>query len=237
MDRQILDIDKIDTDGALREAAEAVAQDTRLDFLRKAGVGLGAAMGGGAVLAALAPEALAAGGGRPPAKFGGGDVGILNYALTLEYLEHVFYDQAVSSGIIKDPVLLAFAKDVRQDEEAHVRFLKKALGPKAVKEPKFDFSSALTNEEKFAETSLALENTGVSAYFGQVGNIKGFAYVKAAASIMTVEARHSGAIGLYMAMKERSAVAKQMTPNGAFDKPRTAAQVLKIVESTHFIVS
>lgn len=237
VNNDILNIEEIDVDGGLREAAEAVAHDTRLDFLRKAGLGLGAAMSGGAVLAALAPEALAAGGGRPPAKFGKGNVGILNYALTLEYLEHAFYDKALSSGIIKDPVLLAYAKDVREDEEAHVKFLKGALGAKAIKEPKFDFSSALTSEEKFAATSMALENTGVSAYFGQVGNLKGFSFVKAAASIMTVEARHSGAIGLYMAMKQNSAVAHQMTPNGGFDKPRTAAEVLKIVKSTHFIVS
>jgi len=237
MDNPLLNIETIDEDGAVRDAAAAVAGDTRLAFLRKAGVGLGAAMGGGAVLAALAPEAFAAGGGRPPASFGKGNIGILNYALTLEYLESTFYDEAVGSGVIKDPGLLAFAKKVQKDEAAHVAFLKKALGPKAAKKPKFNFSAALASEQKFAETSMALENTGVSAYFGQVGNIKGFAYVKDAASIMTVEARHSGAIGLYMAIKAGSAVADQISPEGAFDKPRTAAEVLKIVKGTNFIVS
>jgi hypothetical protein len=229
-----LTIEQVDRDGALREAAAAVEGDTRLDFLRKAGIGMGALMGGGAVLAALAPEALA-GTGRPPRSFGAGNIGILNYALTLEYLESTFYDQAVASGAIKDPGLHALAMKIKADEAAHVAFLRKALGHKAAKKPSFDFGETVTNQTKFAETSFALENTGVSAYFGQALNIKGDAYVKDAVSIMTVEARHSGAIGYYLAVQEGASVANKVSPEGAFDKPRTAAAVLKIVKGTGFI--
>ena len=86
---------------------------------------------------------MAAGKGRPPAKFGKGDIGILNYALTLEYLEAAFYNEATANNnkktFIKGAQEQAFLKRVTADENAHVAFLKKALGSKAVKAPKVDF--------------------------------------------------------------------------------------------------
>jgi hypothetical protein len=88
----------------------------------------------------------------------------------------------------------------------------------------------------FAATSMALENTGVSAYFGQGFNIAKAADLKAAISILTVEARHAGAIGFFLDSKGGKTVANSVSPEGAFDKPRTAAQVLSIVAGTKFIV-
>jgi hypothetical protein len=89
-----LNLESIGVDGAVRAtAAEAmdVLDGTRSQFLRRAGLAGGALVGGGAILSALAPSALAfSTGNRPPAKFGKGDIGILNYALTLEYLESTF---------------------------------------------------------------------------------------------------------------------------------------------------
>jgi Ferritin-like domain len=224
-----MNIDEIDTDGAVREAAEAVAGDTRLAFLRKAGIAGGSVLAGGALLGAIAPAALAA--GNPPKSFGAGDIGILNYALTLEYLESAFYDQATAGGKITSPQLKIFLKTTTRDERDHVAFLKKALGSKAVKSPKFDFKGIPTNEKMFAATAQVLENTGVHAYLGQAGNIKSAAYLGAAASIMTIEARHAGAIGLI------NNAAGGISPSGSFDKPLTAAAVLKAVEGTGFIVS
>jgi hypothetical protein len=61
-----INLEAVDVDGAVREAADAVSGDTRLGFLRKAGVAGGAALSGGALLGALAAPAMAAGGGRPP---------------------------------------------------------------------------------------------------------------------------------------------------------------------------
>src|SRR5271156_3792045 len=94
-----INLDEIDVDGAIREAAHEVSGDTRLSFLKKAGIAGGAVVSGGAVLSALAPTALAAGGRRPPAAFGKGDIGILNYALTLEYLEAAFYNGATAGNL------------------------------------------------------------------------------------------------------------------------------------------
>ena len=227
-----INVDEIDRDGALREAADAVSGDTRLSFLKKAGIGAGAAMSGGAILSALAPSALAATEvGRPPASFGRGDVGILNYALTLEYLEAAFYNGATAANMALNAQTKAFLKVVTTDENAHVAFLKKHLGSKAAKEPKFDFKGANTSPETFMKTAEVLENTGVHAYSGQALNIKTPAYVKAAVSILTIEARHASVIGLL-----NEPAGNDIAPNGPFDTPYTAAKVLAAVKATGFIV-
>jgi Ferritin-like domain len=226
-----INLDEVDVDGAVREAAAEVSGDTRLGFLKKAGLAGGAMVGGGAIVSALAPSAFAAsGGGRPPAKFGKGDVGILNYALTLEYLEAAFYNGATAANLPLSSQAAAFLKVVTADENAHVKFLKKALGAKAAKEPKFNFKGANTNAETFMKTAEVLENTGVHAYLGQVLNIKTPAYVAAAGSILTIEARHASVIGL---LNDPSGAS--IAPNGPFDTPLTAAAVLKAVEGTGFI--
>ena len=189
-------------------------------------------MSGGAVLSALAPSAFAAaGGGRPPASFGKGDVGILNYALTLEYLEAAFYNGATAANLSLSPQASSFLKVVTKDENAHVKFLKGALGSKAAKTPKFDFKGTNTNTEMFMKTAQVLENTGVHAYSGQALNIKAPAYVKAAVSILTIEARHASVIGLL-----NEPAGEDIAPDGPFDTPFTAAKVLAAVKATGFIV-
>jgi hypothetical protein len=230
-----INLDEIDVDGAIGEAAEEVSGDTRLSFLKKAGVAGGAFVGGGAILSAVAPSALASTGhGRPPRSFGKGDVGILNYALTLEYLEAAFYNGATAAKLPLSAQTAAFLKIATRDENAHVAFLKKALGSKATKEPTFNFKGANTSADMFMKTAAVLENTGVHAYSGQALNIKHPAYVKAALSILTIEARHASVIGL---LNEGAKPAgTEMTPNGPFDTPLTAAAVLKAVEGTGFIV-
>ncbi len=201
-----INLDAIDVDGAVREAAEEVSGDTRLDFLRKGAVGGGAVFGGAALMGAVPGAAMAmghaSGHGRPPhslgkLKFGKGDIGILNFALTLEFLERKFYNEATDNNAAgNNAQLAAFLKIVTKDERAHVAFLQSALGSKAIKEPKFAFGAATKDQGTFAATAETLENTGVHAYLGQAGNLKKPAYLAAAASILTIEARHSGAIGL-----------------------------------------
>jgi rubrerythrin len=230
-------LSQFDQDQALAEthhnAVESLDEgDSRRGFLKKAGLGGAAVMGSGALLAALTPAgaAAASGKGRPPAKFGKGDIGILNYALTLEYLEAAFYNEATKNKVASGAQESAFLKRVTADENAHVAFLKKALGSKAVAAPKVDFGSA-TSKAKWIPTSFVLENTGVHAYSGQVLNISTPSTVAAAASILTVEARHASVAGLLM-----KPTPKDISPEGAFDTPLTAAQVLKAVEGTGFLV-
>jgi hypothetical protein len=231
-----INLDEVDVDGAIREThAEAIDAlhegDTRLSFLRKSAVTAGVAMSSGALLGTLAPSALAsAGSGRPPASFGKGDIGILNYALTLEYLEAAFYNGATAANMPLSAQAAAFLKITTRDENAHVAFLEKALGSKAAKEPTFNFKGANTSPETFMKTSQVLENTGVHAYSGQALNIKSAAYVKAALSILTVEARHAGVIGLLNESGEG------IDSTGSFDTPYTATKVLAAVKGTGFIV-
>jgi hypothetical protein len=236
-----LDIDAVDVDGAVREAAanaeRELSGDTRATFLKKAGLAGGAVVGGSAVLGALAPgSALAWNGdgggvhGRPPREFGRGDIGILNYALTLEYLEAAFYNEASAHGAISDPQTKVFLETVTQDENAHVAFLKEALGSAAVSEPSFDFQGIPENQSKFQQTAFVLENTGVHAYLGQLTNIRNPAYLTAAGSIALVEGRHAAVIGLIIDESTAGIV-----PNGPFDTPYTASEVLKDVSETGFI--
>ena len=223
-------LEELDVDGAIREGAEEVSGDTRLSFLRKGALAGGAALGGGAILSALVPgAAMAATTGAPPVKpFGAGDVGILNFALTLEYLERAFYNEATSKGIVKSKLGRKFLSTTTRDERAHVAFLVKGLKSAAIKEPKFNFGAALKNETTFLATAYVLENTGVHAYLGQAGNIKTPAYLVAAASIVTVEARHSGALAMI--------TGKGIDQVGPFDKGLPASTILKDVAATKFIV-
>lgn len=235
-------IEDIDVDGAIQETAlEAVSSldegDTRLDFIKKAGMAGGAVMGGGALLGALAPAASMAAGpgkGRPPASFGKGDIGILNYALTLEYLEAAFYNEATANQaaktFIKDKQTQVFLQDVTVDENAHVAALKKALGKKAVKSPRFDFHGDSADEARFGTASFAFENEGVHAYAGQAFNIASPKVLAKALSIITVEARHASVIGL-ITMKTPAGI----TPSGPFDKPFTAKRVLRDVTALGYI--
>ena len=104
--------------------------------------------------------------GRALAMSEGGDVGILNFALTLEYLESTFYKEAKSrakaSGDLKSLIDL-----IGRDEDEHVGALTetiKKLGGKPVAEPKFDFPYSGT--AGFLKLAQTFEDTGVSAYNG-----------------------------------------------------------------------
>lgn len=211
-------LEELDQDGAIREHAEKVDGDTRTAFLRKAGLGAGAVAGSSAFFGVL-PAIAGAGTAKS-------DVAILNFALTLEYLEAAFYDEAVAQGRFSG-TLGRFAKTVAAHENAHVRFLKGALGAAAVKKPAFDFKGTTSNRAKFMATAQALEDTGVSAYLGQVGNIKSKKILGAAGSILPIEARHAGWI--------RNINSDLGAPR-AFEGARTKNQVLAIVKSTGFIV-
>ncbi len=224
-------IEQLDVDGAIQETAEAVDGGTRASFLKKAGVGLGAIAAGGAFAGAI--PSLARGAAVPQS-----DIDILNFALTLEYLEGEFYAQAVKNKIGGRTVVNRFATVVAQHEAAHVAFLKKVLGAKAVARPKFDFKDTVTNLEKFKATADVLENTGVHAYLGQVGNIKTKAVLSGAGRILPVEARHAAWIRQirFADAGAKGGGSPQTPAPAAFEDGFTKAKILAIVKSTGFIV-
>ncbi len=185
-----------------------------------------AACGGGGSSSTMSTEAE-----TPPAKsgkeseteqFGKGDIGILNYALTLEYLETVFYEEVVKSGLFKGEelaVLKKFGAEEAQHVEAlHGTVLK--LGGKPAAKPKTEFP--LKNAKSVAELAGTVENLGAAAYLGQAGNIESPEVLAAALSIHSVEARHAATLNTLLGLS--------ITPNGAFGSPADVATVLKSVE-------
>jgi hypothetical protein len=218
----------IDVDGAIRESAEEVATDTRAGFLRKAGITGAAVVGGGAFLGALPQIAAAA---TIPAS----DIAILNFALTLEYLEAAFYAEANSMGKLTDKETARFSTVVAQHEASHVAFLKKVLGAKAVASPKFNFQGTTADQAKFQATADVLENTGVHAYLGQVPNIKTKAVLVGAGRILPIEARHAAWIR-DIRFAGGTVTAETPAP-AAFEDGFSKAAILKAVTATGFIVA
>ena len=159
-------------------------------------------------------------------QFGKGDLGIANYALTLEYLEAQFYRDAEESGLLKGKIL-ELAKSFGANEQEHVDALvamvKKAGGKPAPK-PKAKFP--LDSEGSILKLAATVENLGANAYLGQAGNIQDREILAAALSIHSVEARHAAVLNL---------ATKAPVSSGAFAKPATAAEVLKSVKP--FLVS
>ena len=213
-----LSLDVVDVDGAIREAAEAVSGDTRGRFLAKAGL-LGGGLIGSSALLGFNPATAGAQSARR-------DVAILNYALTLEYLEAAFYTEAEAMGAL-DGELALFARVVGAHERAHVRGLKSVLGRRAVTKPRFNFRGTTEDAGGFAATAQVLEDTGVAAYKGQAPRIQANAILEAALAIHAVEARHASWI--------RDINGDPPAPT-AFDEALSMREVLAAVADTRFIV-
>jgi hypothetical protein len=167
------------------------------------------------------------------------DADVLNFALNLEYLEAEFYNVAVfgttltvaqTSGtgtpgiatggrkvVFTDPVVAQYAKEIAQDEVAHVNFLRAQLGASAVAQPAIDIgvtpTSAFSNaaraagligpgdafdvyatDENFLLGAYIFEDVGVTAYKGAAPLITNKTYLEAAAGILAVEAYHASLI-------------------------------------------
>jgi len=151
---------------------------------------------------------------------------ILNYALTLEYLEAEFYTRASASGALRGEAR-SFARVVGGHERAHVEYLQKALGAAAVAKPTFDFKGTTEDQDLFLATAVVLEDTGVAAYNGKAADlINDKAVLAAAASVVSVEARH--------AAWARDIVGKTPAPIW-LDTPKSQEQILAAVGRTGFI--
>jgi Ferritin-like domain len=161
------------------------------------------------------------------AQFGEGDLGIVNYALTLEYLEAAFYDQVAGSGLFKGDDL-ALIREIGENEQEHVAALTafaRDLGGKPAPEPKTQFDTS--DAAMVLQTAAEVENLGAAAYLGQAGAIESPQVLAAALSIHTVEGRHAAALN--------TLTDQQITPDGPFAKPADAQTVLDSVQP--FIVS
>jgi rubrerythrin len=135
--------------------------------------------------------------------FGTGDMGILNYALTLEYLEADFYAQGVAKSFLGDNQ--KYLAPIAQHEAAHVQALTATitkLGGTPAAKPTFKYpDGTFTDPATFLKTAVTFEETGVKAYQGQVPLIKDGAILGAAASIAGVESRHASVLNLILKQK------------------------------------
>ncbi|WP_373062474.1 ferritin-like domain-containing protein [Gemmatimonas sp.] len=149
-------------------------------------------------LAALSTDAF--GQGRLPAAVSG----VLNFALTLEYLEAEFYNRGMAAaGLIPSADRTIFGT-IQAHENTHVSYLQNALGSRARPKPTFDFTAGgafpgfafLPGQyETFKALAQAFEDTGVRAYKGQAPTLQPYKDVlQAALTIHSVEARHAAEV-------------------------------------------
>jgi rubrerythrin len=208
---------------------ERLARDDvdRKRFLKMAG-SAGAASFGAFVLAACGSSSssskstTAASTATSAPSSAGGDIAILNYALTLEYLESEFYSKVIAAKLFSGKVgelLQTFGSQ----EDSHVVALKAAvskLGGTPAEDPKGKFP--ITSATQVARLAYTVENLGAAAYLGQAAKIQSPEVLASALAIHTVEARHAATLG--------TLVKKSVTPQGAFATPADMSSVLAAVK-------
>ena len=231
---------------AQRSAVAELRDDTasRKRFLRMAGAG--AAGGLAALFAACggdddepssdAGKTTTPADTSPPAATGTkGDLEIVNYALTLEFLEADFYAQVIDSGLVKDKKVVELAKAIGQHEQEHVDALTataKKLGGEPAPKPTTKFEDVLSGGLKTVlNTAATVENLGAAAYLGAAGQIKDKDILAAALAIHSVEARHASALNELVGRSfGGDGKLEGSLPNGAFAKGMSMDEVLEQVK-------
>jgi rubrerythrin len=223
-------------DSALRELADDPSSRKR--FFKMLG-GAGAVSAAAVLVAACGDDkqdsTTPAAAATTPEEDNAGDLEIVNYALTLEYLEATFYQEVLDSGVIKDAKIGDLAKGLADVEQQHVDALiatAKSLGGTPAAKPKTRFQETIDKgADTILMTAATVENLGAAAYLGQAGNIKSKDILAAALSIHSVEARHAAAlnqlVGRGFGTGKNSL--EGSLPDGAFGKPMDMAAVLKAV--------
>lgn len=136
---------------------------------------------------------------------------VLNFALTLEYLEAGFYKRGLAKGskLIPEAEEITALTTIGKHEAEHVAFLSgaiKSLGGTPVAEPTFDYSAGsgsgngpfknvFSDFDTFLAVAQTFEDTGVRAYKGQApALVQGGDLLTYALDIHSVEARHASRI-------------------------------------------
>ncbi|MGD7706352.1 ferritin-like domain-containing protein [Microlunatus sp. Y2014] len=158
---------------------------------------------------------------------------VLNYALTLEYLEAEFYRQGNAAGLLSGKAA-TYLEQIQKDEEMHVWTITDTigkLGGDAVPAPEVDFDKSFASADSYLEAAYTFENLGVSAYLGAAPSLfQEKELLSAAASIFGVEARHAAIIGVLQQKAAEGGVYR-----GAVEKPATKNAVLQA--ASPFIVA
>lgn len=157
---------------------------------------------------------------KVPGDVGRGDLGILNYALLLEYVEADFYAKVVTAGALRGQAL-EFAKQFGDHEQEHVDALTtivQELGGTPVARPTTHFD--LGEPDAALKLAATIENAGAAAYLAQAPRIKDREVLAKALAIHSVEARHAAALDILRGGH---------ATNGPLAKPRSAPRVLRVV--------
>jgi rubrerythrin len=158
------------------------------------------------------------GAGTGTDKYGEGDVGIVRYALTIEYLEDDFYEAANGSGELKGRAA-DLARTFGQHEKEHIAALEKVLRELGSEPPqRAEAQFPLEGPGKIIEFASGLESLGVAGLLAQASRIQDKALLAAALSIHSVEARHVAALA--------SLLGEDPTPQGPYAQPIQAGDVL-----------
>ena len=161
---------------------------TRASFLARTALAAGAIYAGPAVAQALGHD--------KHTSFGGGDLGIANFALTLEKIEAEFYKQALAAEGVLGADARKLFEEIAKNEDEHVKQLTQTiqqLGGKADPAPEVRIPR-LAGEEAVLNFAIELEDTGVSAYNGAATRVQSRDVLLFVASIAQVEGRHAGAL-------------------------------------------
>jgi hypothetical protein len=154
-------------------------------------------------------------------------VDVLHYALSLEYFEATFYRTANGTKGLIPAKYQGLFREIGQHESGHVALIGGVLGSAAVKAPMFDFTAGgrhpdvFSSFETFAMLSSTIEDVGVAAFKGQIGNLAGTSVLSAALQIHSVEARHASSVRL---------VVGKTGSEGAFDRPMSKNEFLEAVK-------
>jgi len=211
---------------------------SRKRFLRSLG-GAGAVGALGTLLSACGGEGQgpAAGGEAVAEGAASRDRAIVNYALTLEFLEADLYEAAVESDLLSGRAL-EYAREFGETEREHASVLTTVasqLGG-AVDAPKTDFSRALSDPDTLLSVIADIENVGAAAYLGQAPRIQSRQILASALAIHTVEARHAAALNELIGRGfQENVPLRGSVPTGAFARPMSMGEVLSIAE--RYIVS
>jgi hypothetical protein len=207
-----LSLNDIDADGALHESLDGLFGCSRADFLRTA------ALGGTALLAAVAAPATAA-------QLDGRDFDVLNFDLTFEYLQAEFYAEGLRLGALSEQTT-RWARVIGAHENAHVKILRSVLGRRAVKKPFFDYRGVTEDDEKFTRTAVAMEDLTTALLTGQVKEFRLPELTSALFSLITVEARHAAWVRHVVGV---------LPIAGPLDETKTLAEVAEVVAATRFM--
>lgn len=164
---------------------------------------------------------------------GTGDLGVLNYAYALEQLEAAFYTLVVGGGYFASAKAneRAILDDVRAHEVIHREFLYTVLNANNAAIPglRFDFSSVdFDDRDSVLATSVALEDTGVSAYNGAAQLLQTLAFIAVAGKIVSVEARHASVFRDLVQPKTGNFAGDDIINSQGLDLVRVPAMVLPI---------